>query len=73
MAQERFADVVERFANGFGGAAAGPPSPERLKQWHEELERNVKRVSNLARLATAADPKVCYICCRYGRFHCCIR
>ena len=57
MAQERFADVVERFTNGFGGAAAGPPSPERLKQWHEELERNVKRVSNLARLATAADPK----------------
>ena len=56
MAQERFADVVERFTSGFHGAAAAV-SPEVAKQWQEELDRNVRRMSNLARLATAAEPK----------------
>ena len=60
MAQERFADVVERFANGYPdllGAAA--PSPEVVKQWQEELDRNVRRLGNLAQMmASPADPKV---------------
>ena len=46
MAQERFADVVERFTSGFNGAAAAV-SPEVAKQWQEELERNVRRMTNL--------------------------
>ena len=56
MGQERFADVVERFTNGFasGGAAA---SPETVKQWQEELDRNVRRLTNLGKLATAAEPR----------------
>ena len=56
MAQERFADVVERFTTGFNGAAAAV-SPEVAKQWQEELDRNVRRMSNLARLSTAPEPK----------------
>ena len=44
MAQERFADVVERFTSGFNGAAAAV-SPEVAKQWQEELERNVRRMT----------------------------
>jgi polyhydroxyalkanoate synthase len=56
MAQERFADVVERFTNGLGGTPAGA-SPETVKQWQEELDRNVRRLTNLAKLATAAEPK----------------
>ena len=37
MAQERFADVVERFTSGFNGAAAAV-SPEVAKQWQEEAQ-----------------------------------
>ena len=54
MAQERFADVVERFTNGLGGTPTGA-RPETVKQWQEELDRNVRRLTNLAKLATAAD------------------
>ena len=56
MGQERFADVVERFTNGFAGAAAAA-SPETIKQWQEELDRNVRRLTNLGRLATVAEPR----------------
>jgi hypothetical protein len=56
MGQERFADVVERFTNGFGAAAA-PASPETVKQWQEELDRNARRLANLGRLAAAPEPR----------------
>ena len=55
MGQERFADVVERFTHGFAPAGAAP-SPETVKQWQQELDRNVRRLTNLARLATAPEP-----------------
>ncbi len=47
MGQERFADVVERFTNGFadGGAAA-----DAARQWQEEIDRNLRRVRNLGEL-----------------------
>ncbi|HXH84833.1 MAG TPA: hypothetical protein VNN07_18135, partial [Candidatus Tectomicrobia bacterium] len=60
MAQERFADVVERFTNGFGvtpGLGGAPPSPQTVRRWREELERNVQRLANLTRLATAGEPR----------------
>ncbi len=44
MGQERFADVVDRFTNGFAAAAAAA-SPETVKQWQEELDRNVRRMT----------------------------
>jgi polyhydroxyalkanoate synthase subunit PhaC len=48
MAQERFADVVERFANGYGDLP--PASPETVKKWQDELERGFKRMKNLAEM-----------------------
>src|SRR3989338_4106321 len=58
MAQERFAEVVERFTNGYVTAAA-PASPETVKQWQEELEKNVKRLRNLQTIvAGGTEPKV---------------
>src|ERR1043166_6274745 len=56
MGQERFADVVERFTNGLAGGATGA-SPEAVKQEQEGLDRKVRRLTNLAKLATAADPR----------------
>src|ERR687891_428805 len=56
MGQERFADVVERFTNGFGVSGA-TASPETVKQWQEELDRNLRRLTNFARLGTAAEPR----------------
>src|ERR1700745_164061 len=56
MGQERFADVVERFTNGFAAGAVAA-SPETVKQWQEELDRNVRRLANLGKLATAAEPR----------------
>src|SRR5947207_11297157 len=56
MGQERFADVVERFTNGLAGGAAAA-SPETVKQWQEELDRNVRRLTNLGKLATASEPR----------------
>jgi polyhydroxyalkanoate synthase len=52
MGQERFADVVERFTQGYGGFPVDE-SPERVRQWQEELERNLKRVRNLQQIVTA--------------------
>src|SRR6266536_3708985 len=49
MGQERFADVVERFANGYADLA-GAASPETVKQWQQELERGFKRMTNLAEM-----------------------
>ncbi|MBI4634832.1 MAG: alpha/beta fold hydrolase [Candidatus Rokubacteria bacterium] len=46
MGQERFADVVERFTNGYERLAAA--SPETIRQWQEEMDRNFKRMKNLA-------------------------
>jgi poly(3-hydroxyalkanoate) synthetase len=58
MGQERFADVVERFTHGFGGGNGSAPGPEVLKQWQEELDRNVKRMENLHRMVTSpAEPR----------------
>ena len=56
MGQERFADVVERFTNGLATGAVSA-SPETVKQWQEELDRNVRRLTNLGKLATAAEPR----------------
>ena len=51
MGQERFADIVERFTAGYADGARAA-SPETVRQWQEELDRNVRRLTNLARLAT---------------------
>ena len=57
MAQERFADVVERFTSGHGNGAAGPAA-EAVKQWQEELERQTRRVKNLGEmLFNPTEPK----------------
>src|SRR5438067_8894976 len=56
MGQERFADVVERFTNGFAAGAAAA-SPETVKQGQEELDRNVRRLTNLGKLRTASEPR----------------
>jgi len=56
MGPERFADVVERFTNGFAGAAE--PPAEAVTQWQEELERGLRRLENLQRLVTnPPEPK----------------
>ena len=49
MGQERFADVVERFATGYADLT-GSTSPETVKQWQQELERGFKRLTNLAEM-----------------------
>jgi len=56
MGQERFADVVERFTSAFGGTGVAE-STEAVTQWQEELDRNARRLINLGRLATAAEPR----------------
>jgi polyhydroxyalkanoate synthase len=54
MAQERFADVVERFTSGF---AADAPA-ETIKKWQEELDRGIRRLRNLHELMTnPVEPK----------------
>jgi polyhydroxyalkanoate synthase len=57
MGQERFADIVERFANGYPDFTANA-SPEAIRQWEEELERSYKRVTNLAEMVQGgAEPR----------------
>jgi polyhydroxyalkanoate synthase len=57
MGQERFADVVERFTNGYGVASG--VAPEVLTQWQEELDKLQRRLTNLHRLVTnPPEPKV---------------
>jgi len=48
MGQERFADIADRFANGYAELAAA--SPEAIKRWQDELERGFKRMTNLAQM-----------------------
>ena len=56
MGQERFADVVDRFTNGFMAAGVAA-SPETVKQWQDELDRNLRRLTNLGRLSVGAEPR----------------
>jgi len=58
MAQERFADVVERFTRGdLNGDLRF--SCEAAKQWQEEFDKNVKRVRNLTEMVlNPTSPKV---------------
>ena len=59
MGQERFADVVERFTHGYGNGHGPDPSPELLRRWQEEFERNLKRMQNLHAMVTnPTEPKV---------------
>jgi polyhydroxyalkanoate synthase len=51
MGQERFADVVDRFTNGYPDFAASA-SPETIKRWQEELDRTLRRLTNLGELTT---------------------
>jgi polyhydroxyalkanoate synthase len=53
MGQERFADVVERFTQGFGEGRPGPAA-DPVQRWQEEIERNFRRVRNLAAMAAGA-------------------
>jgi polyhydroxyalkanoate synthase len=58
MGQERFADVVERFTNGYGELLGAAVPAERVKQWHDELERAQRRLTNLHAMATSpVDPR----------------
>jgi len=58
MAQERFADVVERFTRGDLNGATSVAS-EVVKQWQDEFDRNVKRVRNLTDMVlNPTNPKV---------------
>ena len=40
MGQERFADIVERFASGYrdGAASVPEPGPDTVRRWQEEIE-----------------------------------
>ncbi len=60
MGQERFADIVERFASGYrDGAAAAEPGPDTVRRWQEEIERQQRRTQNLAEMMlNPTEPKV---------------
>src|SRR6267143_1779644 len=59
MALERFADVVERFTHGYGNGHTLEPPAEIVNQWHDELERAVRRAENLQRMVTnPQEPRV---------------
>jgi polyhydroxyalkanoate synthase len=58
MGQERFADIVERFANGDKDALAGVP-PDTVRRWQEEMERQYRRAQNLSEMVlNPTEPKV---------------
>lgn len=57
MGQERFADIVDRFTNGYAEAVAAAVAPETRERWQQELDRNVKRMKNLAQLAVTPQPR----------------
>ena len=58
MGQERFADVVDRFTNGYPDLLAAAASPEQVRQWQEELERTARRLGNLHQMVTdPVEPK----------------
>jgi len=50
MGQERFADIVERFTNGYTDGLGG--SAETVRQWQEELDRTLRRFENLGEMVT---------------------
>ena len=57
MAQERFADIVERFTHGYA-EQDGQVSAQLTKQWQEELDRQRRRFANLARMVgNPTEPK----------------
>lgn len=57
MGQERFADVVERYLHGFGDGRQAA-SPETVRQWQEEIDRNVRRMKNLTEMVVSpTEPK----------------
>jgi polyhydroxyalkanoate synthase len=59
MGQERFADIVERFANGYKDGTAASVSPDTLRRWQEEMERLSKRMRNLSEMVfNSTEPKV---------------
>jgi polyhydroxyalkanoate synthase len=58
MGQERFADIVERFASGYRDGAAGVP-PDVARRWQEEIERQYRRAQNLSEMiVNPTEPKV---------------
>ena len=46
MGQERFADIVERFAAGYQNGAAAGVDPDAARRWQEEIDRQVRRARN---------------------------
>jgi polyhydroxyalkanoate synthase len=59
MGEERFADVVERFTNGYADLLGATGSAELVKQWQEELDRTTRRLANGMRMALApSEPRV---------------
>jgi len=57
MGQERFADIVERFTQGYYGDRDGGGA-EFTRQWQEELDRQRRRFANLTRMVTSPpEPK----------------
>jgi polyhydroxyalkanoate synthase len=59
VGQERFADVVERFANGYVDATGITVDPDVVKRWQEELDRNVRRLRNFAQMVgNPTEPRV---------------
>src|SRR2546430_16394265 len=58
MGQERFADIVERFAAGYRDGAAAV-DPDAARRWQEELERQGRRARNLSdMMLNPTEPKV---------------
>jgi len=50
MCQERFADIVERFTNGYTDGVSA--SAESVRQWQEELDRTLRRFQNLGEMVS---------------------
>src|SRR5437899_744318 len=50
MGQERFADIVERFTNGYTDGVSA--SAESVRQWQEELDRTLRRFQNLGEMVS---------------------
>ena len=58
MGQERVADIVERFASGYGNGAAAV-DPDIARRWQEEIERQSRRAQNLSEMILKpTEPKV---------------
>lgn len=58
MGQERFADLVDRFAGGYGNGAAAV-DPDTARRWQEEIDRQARRAQNLSEMIlNPTEPKV---------------